>query len=135
MGKNVRQKLMFRFFIVFIVVTVLAFVLSAWLTANNINYLVVIGANGLLLALTGLSMMLQVKAVANPNPNVFVRSIMGGTFLKLMVILVALVIYLVAAGKNRSIYAVFVGMGLYIVYTIVEVKGLMELNNTKNGSN
>jgi len=135
MGKSNSQKLMFQFFIVFILITIAAMVFAAWLDANKINHLVVIGANALLLVVAGISLLLQVKAAANPNPNVFIRSLMGGTFLKLFVILIALVIYLVAAGPNKSIYAVFVGMGLYVVYTIVEVRGLLQLNKHKNGSN
>ncbi|HWB28356.1 MAG TPA: hypothetical protein VG738_22945 [Chitinophagaceae bacterium] len=135
MDRNFRQKIMLRFFIVFFLVDVAAFAFAGWLDANKINHYVVIGANTLLLILAAISMMLQAKAAENPNPNVFVRSIMGGTFLKLMVIIVALVIYLYAAGPNRSIYAVFAGMGLYMVYTFVEVKGLLQLNSQKHGSN
>jgi len=135
MVTNVRQRLMMRFFIVFIVVIVLAMVFASWLDANKINHLVIIGANAVLLVFTAGNMMLQVKAMANPNPNVFVRSVMGGTFIKLLLIVVALAIYLFTAGANRSIYAVAVSGGLYIVYTIIEVKGLLELNTQNNGKN
>jgi len=135
MVTNLRQKLMMRFFILFIVVIVLAMVFAPWLDAHKINHLVVISANALLLVFTGGNMLLQVKALANPNPNVFVRSVMGGTFVKLVLLVIALAIYLFAAGANRSIYAICVAAGLYIAYTAIEVKGLLELNKQNNGSN
>lgn len=135
MATNVRQKLMMRFFIVFIVVTVLAFVFANWLDANKMNHFVIIAANAIILVFTGGNMFLQVKAMANPNPNVFVRSIMGGTFIKMLLLVVALAIYLFTAGTNRSIYAIVVSAGLYIIYTIIEVKGLLELNQQHNGKN
>lgn len=120
---------MFRFFILFIVVTVLAFVFADWLDAHKINHFVVIGANMVLLVVTAANMLLQVKAMANPNPNVFTRSVMGGTFVKLLVLVIALGIYLFLAGSNRSIYAIAVGAGLYILYTAIEVKGMLKLNS------
>ena len=131
MVTNVRQRLMMRFFIVFIVVTVLALVFANWLDANKMNHFVIIGANAVLLVFTGANMFLQVRAMANPNPNVFVRSVMGGTFLKMVLLVVALAIYLFMAGPNRSIYAIVVSAGLYIAYTAIEVKGLLELNKQK----
>jgi hypothetical protein len=135
MGKNIRQRLLLRFFIVFIIVTAIAMVLAQWLDANKINHYVVMGANTLLLILAGIATFMHIKAAANPNPNVFVRSVMGATLLKLMVIVIVLAVYLFTAGQNKSIYAVFAGMGLYIVYTVIEVRGLTELNKQKNGSN
>jgi hypothetical protein len=135
MGTNSRKRTMLRFFIVFIIVDIIAFAFAGWLDAHKINHLVVVGGNALLLILAAASLTLQVRAAANPNPNVFVRSVMGGNFLKLMAIIIAVVIYLAAAGDNKSVYAVFAGMGLYIVYAIIEVKSLLELNRGKNGGN
>lgn len=135
MVTNLRPKLMMRFFILFIVVIVLAMVFATWLDDHKINHLVVISANALLLVFTGGNMLLQVKAMANPNPNVFVRSVMGGTFAKLFLLVIAMAVYLFAAGANRSVYAIMVAAGLYVAYTFIEVKGLLELNKKNNGSN
>lgn len=135
MATNLRSRLMMRFFILFIVVIVLAMVFAAWLDNHKINHLVVISANALLLVFTGSNMLLQVKAMANPNPNVFVRSVMGGTFAKMFLLLIIMAVYLFAAGANRSIYAVLVSAGLYVAYTAIEVKGLLELNKKTNGKN
>ena len=50
-----------------------------------------------------------------------------------MVIAIAVAIYLVASGEDRSVYAVIASMVLYIVYTIIDVRIASQLNR-KNGS-
>lgn len=135
MQQKPQQKFVLRLFILFIVVTALALLFGDWLDEKKIDRLVVIGANALLLVLTLGCMALYAKASVNPNPNVFVRSVMGVTFMKLLAIVVVLAIYLFTAGKNRSVYAIVVGMGLYIIYTVIEVRAVLELNKRKDGGN
>jgi len=135
MQKKSQQKFTLRLFMLFVIVTASALVFANWLDEKKINHLVVIGANVLLLVLTLGCMAFYAKASVNPNPNVFIRSVMGVTFVKLMAIVVAVAVYLFAAGKDRSIYAVFVGMGLYIVYSVIEVSAVLQLNTRKDGQN
>src|SRR5580658_4617008 len=132
MKKKIQQKLILRLFLIFMVVNCAALACGNWLDAGHISHFVLIGANSLLFLLAVVSLFMNIKALGSSNPNVFVRSVMGGTFIKLMVILAALAVYMVVAGKNRSIGAVLAGMGLYIVYTIAEVRGTLQLNNFKN---
>ena len=122
-------------FIVFVIISSFALLFGNWLDAKKIDHFVIIGANLLLLVLTIGCLFLYARASVNPNPNVFVRSVMGITFMKLMLIVVVLAVYLIAAGKNRSVYAILVGMALYIIYTVIEVKAVLQLNKRKDGSN
>jgi hypothetical protein len=135
MDKQIRLKLILAPFLFFVVVNCTSLSLGRWLDGNHIDSLVLIYANGLLFALTVVALFMNIKALANKNPHVFVRSVMAGTFIKLMAILAAVMIYVVAAGKNRSIGAVLVGMALYIVYTVFEVRASLQLNRVKDGSN
>jgi len=135
MRKKFQQKLMLRLFVLFMIITCLALIFGNWLDSKKIDHLVVIGANSLLFLLASVSLLMQVKALSNPNPNVFARSVMGGTFIKLFVIVIAVFIYLAVAKQNRSLYAVFAGMGLYILYTVGEVRAALELNKLKDGVN
>lgn len=72
------------------------------------------------------------RALQNSNPNVFVRTVMATTFIKLMVIAFAVIIYFLVAKENKSVYAVIASMALYILYTIIEIKGAFRLNKTSN---
>ncbi len=135
MRKNFQQKFMLRLFVIFIAITASALLLGNQLDAKKIDHIVVIAANALLFMLTAIIMLLHLKAARNANPNVFVRSVMGATALKLLAIIVALAIYLFTAGPNRSVYAIAVGMGLYVLYTVIEVRAVLQLNQRKDGKN
>ena len=127
---------MLRLLMIFVVITAAALLFGSKMDAKKIDHLVVIGANTLLFLLTAVIMFLHLKAAANPNPNVFVRSVMGGSAIKLLVIIIAIAVYLFTAGPGRSVYAIFVGMGLYVFYTAVEIKAVLQLlNQKKDGSN
>jgi hypothetical protein len=101
------------------------------LTAYKINWVVVEGANAVLFVFTFLNIYFQQKNINNPNQSAVIRGVMAGTFLKLMGLAAAALIYLVVAGESRSVNAVFVGMGLYIIYTWLEVKISLQLKPKK----
>jgi len=99
-----------------------------WLDAKGIDHLVVISANCILFILSLVIFFMHKRSLRNTNPNVFVRSVMAATFIKLIVIAGAVIAYLMAAGENKSIYGVIAGIGLYFVYTFIEVKNTSRLN-------
>ena len=99
---------------------------------RGINHLVVQGANLLLFLLMFVSAYLHHKALQNSNPHAFLRSVLSATVIKMFVIAGATFIYLLAAGEQRSVYAVLAGMGLYIIYMIVELRGLFRMNKQNN---
>ena len=115
----------------FFIVAVFLFVSADQLTVKHINVLVVQVANLLLFSFSTLNIYFQKKNINNPNPNAVIRGVMAGMFLKLFGLAAAAVIYLFAAGENRSVNAVFVGMGLYIIYTWLEVRISLRLNPKK----
>ena len=119
--------------ILFIMLTSLLLAFQARLVSKKVNVDVVIIANILLFVVSIANIYFQMRSLRNPNlsPSAVIRGLMAGTFLKLMVLAAAVIIYLVAAGENRSINAVFVSMGLYIIYTWLEVKISLRLNPKK----
>jgi hypothetical protein len=100
---------------------------------KNVNIDVVMVANILLFGVGMVNIWFQLKSLRNPNlgSGAVIRGLMAGTFLKLFVLAAAAMIYLVAAGKDRSINAIFVAMGLYILYTWMEVRISLRLNPKK----
>lgn len=97
----------------------------------DINWVVLEGANIVLFAFTFLNVYFQIKNINNPNPGAIIRGVMAGTFLKMLGLAAAAIIYLLAAGPSRNVNGVFVGMGLYIFYTWLEVKILLQLKPKK----
>ncbi len=118
-------------FLVFVIVNSAVLALQAQLNERKIDALVVFTSNCLLFALAVLTLLMFRRAMNNTNPNVFFRSVMGATMIKLLVLGSAALIYLFMAGHNRSVYAIFVGMFLYIVYTVIEIRIALKLNQKK----
>ena len=118
-------------FLVFVIVNSAVLALQAQLNERKIDSLVVFNSNCLLFALSVLTLLMFRRAMNNTNPNVFFRSVMGATMIKLLVLGSAALIYLFMAGHNRSVYAIFVGMFLYIVYTVIEIRIALKLNQKK----
>ena len=114
-------------YLFFIIANALFLVFGKQMEAKHISQTVVIVANLLLFGITLLNLYLQHKNINNPNPNAVVRGVVAGTFLKLLILAASVIIYLLAAGDGRSVNAVFVGMGLYIIYTWIEVRISLKL--------
>src|SRR5476651_1721723 len=102
--------------IVFILFTPLLIVFHTKLEALRIDPQVVTWANVILFLFSILNIYFQSKNINNPNLNAVIRGVMAAMFLKLFGLAAAAIIYLFAAGAGRSVNAVFMGMGLYIVY-------------------
>jgi len=117
--------------IMFIILTGNLIALQHKLETKNIKIDVVLIANLLLFGVSMLNIWFQMKSLRNPNSAAVIRGLMAGTFIKLFVLAGAAMIYLVAAGQNRSVNSVFVAMGLYILYTWLEVRISLRLNPKK----
>lgn len=128
MPKTTDQKALAPLFIFFMLVNTFCLFFRDWLNSKNIDPFVVAAGNCILFFLSVIIYFMQKKSLQNTNANVFVRSVMAGTFIKLVVIAGAVVIYLLAAGENKSKYGIIAAMSLYFVYTFIEVKTAARLN-------
>lgn len=118
----------------FVLVNAVCFAWKDGLLAQKIDPTVVQGANVLLFLLAVICAVMHYRAVKNPNPNAFVRSIMGATVLKLFVLAGAVLVYVYLAGVNKSTRAIVAGMVLYVIYSVFEVSGAFKLNKIKDGN-
>jgi hypothetical protein len=105
---------------------------KAWLAKHGLDNLVLIVANSLFFVVSLLVYQMQKKAAKNPNPNVFVRSVMGGTMIKMAVCAIAIGVYVFAFRNVFSKWSVFAAMFLYLIYLAVEVKMATKLNKKKD---
>ncbi len=105
---------------------------KSWLAKHGIDYLVLIIANSIFFVVSLLIYQMQKRAVKNSNPNVFVRAVMGGTMIKMVVCLIAVAIYALAFKNVFSKMSVFAAMFLYFFYMFVEVRMATKLNKKKD---
>ena len=120
--------------LVFIIFNALLIVFKGKLASYNINYEVVIIGNIVIALLSIISLSMHAAALKRNNANAFVRSVTAGSFMKLMVIGISAMAYLFiikkryAAAMDTAIYSVVACLILYVVYTVIEVKTAMRMN-------
>ena len=119
-------------FITFLVLTLFSFAGSVFFADKGINYIVVMGGNCLFFLVSLFVFRMQYMAMQNSNPNVFIRSVMGGMIIKVFACVIAIVGYYLISRAAFNKPAVYLSMVIYIVYLVVEVRTIMKLNKTKN---
>lgn len=92
-----------------------------------------IWGNLLLFTITALSYYMAMRGLRNPNPHAFVRAVYSSILLKLFVCLIAAFVYIAIVRKDLNKPAFFTLMGLYLVYTMLEVTQLTKQLRKKNG--
>ncbi|MDZ4071289.1 MAG: hypothetical protein U1C70_05650 [Sediminibacterium sp.] len=127
MGKKIRPLVLF-----FLIVNALTVVGDKQIAAWGMKQDVLIVANILLFVFSLIGLLLQLNASKNPNPNAIVRAVMAGMGLKLIGFAAALLIYLSIVGKDKSVYSIYAALGLYVVYTWMEVRLFLRQNPKKN---
>ncbi|MBK8608853.1 MAG: hypothetical protein IPL84_02580 [Chitinophagaceae bacterium] len=120
-------------FITFTLLIVLIFAGKLFVTDKGIDYDVVQGANILFYLISLFVFRMQYLAMFNKNPQVFIRSVMGGMLIKVFACVIAVVAYYFISGAAFNKPAVYASMVIYIIYLVVEVRTIMKLNKTKNG--
>lgn len=88
---------------------------------------VLIWGNVLLFVFTIVSFVIAQKGLKSPNTHAFVRSVYGSIMLKLFASLIAAFIYIFLTRKDLNKPAFFTLMGLYLVYTFIEVSTLTKM--------
>lgn len=121
------NKLYLPVIILFVLISALIIVFKDKLQAHNLNYIPLLVANGITALLSLISLSMHISAIKNNNAKAFVRSVMLGSFMKLMVIGFSALIYLFIV-KSQGKYTVLGVMVFYFIYTFVEVRMAMRLN-------
>lgn len=98
-----------------------------WGIDNNV---LIIG-NVFLFVITLVSFLISKKGLQNKNPHVFMRSVMGSIMVKMFLAIIAAFIYISIYKKDLNKPALFICMGLYLVYTFLEVSALTRILRNK----
>ncbi|MBC7873266.1 MAG: hypothetical protein H7Y01_04680 [Ferruginibacter sp.] len=90
--------------------------------------------NFILMVATSLSFVVSQRSLRSANPGASVRSLYGSFMIKFFVIAIAAFIYIMVAKKNVNKPALLICMGLYLVYTFMEVSSLQKLLKQKKNA-
>jgi len=95
---------------------------------------VIIVGNFIIFLVFIISFWLTVRSFRSVNTQAFVRAIYFGFIIKFFVIALSAFIYIMIARKQVSKNALFVCMGLYIIYAVLEVRKLTRLLKEKRNA-
>lgn len=121
--------------LLFVIIEAGILVFSQSLIQKNISPNVLSGGNIILFLLTVITCLWQKKALNNSNPNVFIRSVMSGILLKMVVAVIIILIYVNMSGEDFNGRGIFSVMILYFLYLSVEVITISKLNKAGNVKN
>ncbi|HUC79449.1 MAG TPA: hypothetical protein VMR70_00980 [Flavisolibacter sp.] len=97
----------------------------------GVDQQVLVIGNAFLFTITLISYFISRKGLQNKNPHVFTRSVMGSIMVKMFLSIIVAFIYISIFRKNLNKPALFTCMGLYLVYTFLEVSVLTRLLRRK----
>lgn len=107
---------------------------KSFLNKQGVDHLVLIGGNLILFVATALSFYISQRSLTSANPSSSVGSLYGSFMAKFFIIAIAAFVYIMVAKKNLNKPALFICMGLYLVYTFVEVSSLQKLLKQKKNA-
>jgi hypothetical protein len=98
------------------------------------DYAVLMYGNLLIFGISLLSYWMAVKGLTTKNTHAFFRWVYGSIMIKLFLLAGVAFVYIMMNKKEVNKPSLFFCMGLYIVYTIFEVSGLMKVNKQKTNA-
>lgn len=113
--------------VLFVLVNVLCAILFRWLPSVGMDPIVLLAGNLLVFVLTLLSCYLMKNGLTATSTTGFLSSVYGSFIMKLFFVGLVVVVYVKLSGDQMNVPAVFTSMVLYLLYTFIEVKGLLLL--------
>ncbi len=114
--------------IAFVIISAILLFGRGWLQQLKTDVNILIGGNIVLFVATAISFFIHLKAIRNKNTQAFLRALYGSMLIRMMICLLAVLIYISIAGSAVNKTDVFGFMFLYFVYTFTEVAILMKLS-------
>lgn len=117
--------------LLFLTIGSIVLIFRNFLEQNGVDWQVVSGGNLIIYLITVVSLHLLTRSLDAVNTPAFLRNAYSGILLKLVVCAVAAVIYIIASRNQVNKPAIFIMMGLYLVYTFVEMSIVMKHSKRK----
>lgn len=117
--------------LLFVVLNALALAFGSRMAAWNIDQDVVIAGNVFVFAVTFFSFLIAERGLQHKNPHAFMRSVFGSIMFKMFLCIIAAFVYISIYKKGLNKAGLFISMGLYLVYTFLEVSVLTRMLRRK----
>ena len=95
---------------------------------------VLIIGNSILFLVSFLSYLVSLRGLRSVNPHAFIRAMYGSFMIKFFICVAAAFFYIMTVKKDVNKPALFACMGLYLVYSFLEVSILTKLSKQKKNA-
>lgn len=114
-------------FLLFIVINLITVIVFGWLQSVGLDPVVLLSGNLIVLLLTLASFYLLKRGLTSTSTSGFLSSVYSSFIMKLFIAGIVVFLYVKLSGDKMNAAAVFASMVLYLLYTFIEVKGLLQL--------
>ena len=128
------RKAFFPIVLLFIILNGLILTFKTFLESHGFDREFLIWANLFLFFISIGGFLLQGKGLQSPNPQAFVRGMYASMMFKMFICMIVVLIYVFLFRSKINKPGLFTAMGLYIVYTVVEVTALMKVARKKKNA-
>jgi|ERR1035437_103251 FtsH-binding integral membrane protein len=128
------RKAFFPIVLLFIILNGLILTFKTFLESHGFDREFLIWANLFLFFISIGGFLLQRKGLQSPNPQAFVRGMYASMMFKMFICMIVVLIYVFLFRSKINKPGLFTAMGLYIVYTVVEVTALMKVARKKKNA-
>ena len=125
------RKPWFPLLILFIFLNAFFLIAAKWLAKQDVNNDVLIIGNCILFIATLLSLLVYIRSLKATGGGAAVRGMYGSFIIKFFTCLVAAFAYIMIAKKDVNKPALIICLGLYVIYTVIEVSTLQKLLKQK----
>lgn len=127
---NTQRRFVWILVSIFVLLSIALIMMKPLLSKWDIDSAVLLCGNALLFVISLAIFLLQGKALKHANPNVFIRSIMSGMMIKMLLTAIAVIIYAVASAEHFSKLSVVAFLLFYVIYLVAEVTAIMKLSKS-----
>src|SRR5258705_3549567 len=117
--------------ILFIILNAFFLTAGNWLLKQGVDNEVLIVGNLILFIATFFSLLVYIRSLRSSGGSAAVRGMYGSFMVKFFTCLVAAFAYIIIAKKEVNKPALIICMGLYIIYTVIEVSSIQKLLKQK----
>lgn len=129
-----RYRVFLPVIVLFLVTLVPCLLLADRMHGWGIDSTVVIAGSFILLLASSISLLLYQRAMQHANTMGFLRNTYSGLFFKLLFCAIAAIVYVLVAKDKLNKPALFTCMFLYLMYTFLEMRSLMQWNKARRNA-
>jgi hypothetical protein len=117
--------------VLFVFINVVVYIFKSFLQLNGFEIRFLLIANIVLFFLSISGFFIQMRGLKSSNINAFIRSVYSSLLLKMMIMMIAVIAYIFITGGKVNKPSLFTSMGIYFLYTSIEVTQLMKIARRK----